>query len=108
MPGIILNLKSCNLLGQNRFGPIPIQLKNTELYNILLLTATYSCKIKNVFTNVELNILKPDVNWFLSMHINYLQETAIKISLRFSVKTYFKSDWHDGVYNMWIAIKSAN
>ena len=41
-----------------------------------------------MFRNVELNILKSDVNWFLSMRDNYLQETEIKISIRFSVKTY--------------------
>ena len=58
------------------------------MYNVSLLTATYSCKIKNVFTNVEINILKSGVNWFLSMCNNYLQETAIKISVRFSFKTY--------------------
>ena len=52
-----------------------------------MLTATYSCKVKNFFTNVELNILNSDGNWFLSMCDNYLQETAIKISIRFSVKT---------------------
>ena len=57
------------------------------MYNVSLLTVAYSCKIKNVemFTNVELNILKSDVNWFLNMGNNYLQETAIKISIRFSV-----------------------
>ena len=53
-----------------------------------LLTATYSCKIKNIFTSVELNILKSDVNSFLIMCNNYLQETAIKISIRFTFKTY--------------------
>ena len=53
-----------------------------------MLTATYSCEIKNVFANVELNLLKSDVNWFLSMCNNYLLETAIKISVRFSFKTY--------------------
>ena len=41
-----------------------------------------------MFRNVELNILKSGVNWFLSMRDNYLQETEIKISIRFSVKTY--------------------
>ena len=41
-----------------------------------------------MFRNVELNILKSDVNWFLSMRDNYLQETEMKISIRFSVKTY--------------------
>ena len=57
------------------------------MYNVSLLTVAYSCKIKNVemFTNVELNILKSDVNWFLNMGNNYLQETAIKMSIRFSV-----------------------
>ena len=54
--------------------------------NLLIVKLDY--KIKNVFTNVELNILKSDVNWFLSMCNNYLQETAIKISIRFSFKTY--------------------
>ena len=75
-----------------------------------MLSATYSCKIKKVFTNVDLNILKSDVNSFLSMCNNYLQETAIKISIKFSFKTYnnLKNDWHDGVYKIWIAIKSDN
>ena len=41
-----------------------------------------------MFRNVELNFLKSDVNWFLSMRNNYLQETEIKISIRFSVTTY--------------------
>ena len=51
-------------------------------------TATYLCTINNVFGNVERNILNSDVNLFLSMCTNHLQETAIKISLRFSIKTY--------------------
>ena len=41
----------------------------------------------NAFTNAELSVLKSDVNLSLSMCNNYLQETAIKISIRFSVKT---------------------
>ena len=41
-----------------------------------------------MFRNVELNILKSGVNWFLSVRDNYLQETEIKISIIFSVKTY--------------------
>ena len=39
---------------------------------------------------------------------NYLQETAIIISIRFSVKKKIKNDWHDGIYKMSIAIKSDN
>ena len=61
---------------------------STKIYNVSLLTATYSYKIKNAFTNVELNILKSDVNWFLILCNNYLHETAIEISIIFSVKTY--------------------
>ena len=41
----------------------------------------------NAFTNAELSVLKSDVNLSLSMCNNYLKKTAIKISIRFSVKT---------------------
>ena len=57
-----------------------------KIYNVSLLTATYSCKLKNVFTNVEINVLKSDVNWILSICNNQLQEIAIEISTRFLVK----------------------
>ena len=40
---------------------------SSKIYNVLLLTATYSCKFKKVFTNVEPNILKFDVNWVLNI-----------------------------------------
>ena len=59
--------------------------EGTKIYIVSLFTATYLCKIKNVFTNftnVELNILKSDINSFLSMCKNYLQETAIKLSTK--------------------------
>ena len=41
----------------------------------------------NAFKNAELSVLKSDVNLSLSMCNNYLKKTAIKISIRFSVKT---------------------
>ena len=66
-----------------------------------------SWKMKNIFTNVELNILKSDVDWFLSMCNNYIQETAIKSSIWFSGKSCNKkNDWHDCVNKIWITTKS--
>ena len=52
-----------------------------------MLNATYSCKMKISF-QIELNILNFHKNWFLGMCNTYLQETAIKISKRFPVKSY--------------------
>ena len=46
--------KTKNLLTVNYYH-------STTIY-VSLLTLTYSCKIGNLFTNVELNILKSDVN----------------------------------------------
>ena len=40
---------------------------SSKIYNVLLLTSTYSCKFKKVFTNFEPNILKFDVNWVLNI-----------------------------------------
>ena len=61
---------------------------SSKIYSVSLLTATYSCKFKNVFTNVEPNILKSDVNWVLNICNNNLPEIEIKISIGFSIETY--------------------
>ena len=60
-------------------------MKIQKLNNVLLLTSTFSCKTKNILTDVKLNILKSDGNWFMNNCNNFLQETTIKISIRFSV-----------------------
>ena len=39
-----------------------VKLYESTKIDIFLLTATYSCKIRSVFTNVGLNILKSEVN----------------------------------------------
>ena len=44
--------------GKTKNLQIVILYWSTKIYNVLLLSATYSCKIKNVFANVELNVLK--------------------------------------------------
>ena len=62
--------------------------ENTKTYNVSLLNSTFSCKTKNILTDVKQNILKSDGNWFLNTCNNYLQETVIKKSIRFSVKSY--------------------
>lgn len=46
--------------------------------------------IAKVFTNITLSIVKSDVNWFLSVGNNYLQEPSIKISERFAAEAYSK------------------
>ena len=53
-----------------------------------MFTATCSCKIKKVLANIEINLLSSDVYWFLSMWNTSLQETGIKTSIRFWVKSY--------------------
>ena len=62
--------------------------ENTKTYNVSLLNSTFSCKTKNILTDVKQNILKSDGNWFLNTCNNYLQETVNKKSIRFSVKSY--------------------
>ena len=46
----------------------------------------FGLTIKNVFTNVELNILKSGVNWFLSMCNNYLKKLQLKYLQYFHLK----------------------
>ena len=83
---------------------------SSKIYNVSLLTATYSCKFKNVFTNAEPNILKSDVNWVLNICNNNLPEIEIKISIGLSIETYSNLKIIDMmvIYEMWIAIKSDN
>ena len=51
-----------------------------------MLTAIYSCKIKNVSPNFEGSAFQSDLDSFLSICNDYLQETANNIPTRVSVK----------------------
>ena len=63
--------------------------------------------IANFFSNITLNIVKSDVNWFLSVGNNYLQELSIKISERLAAEAYSKLKMTDMIMDIkcWLLLK---